>query len=127
MAAPAASQQPAPSAALAVFDSFVNDGHTYTIRVIPKPDDPERVLFSAADVAAALGISEVRSSIRDFEDDEKAVHQMHTPGGLQDVLFLTELGLYQLVFASRKPVAKKVQAMGCDRHRDDSEDWPVRA
>ncbi len=44
-----------------------------------------------------------------FEYDEKVVRQTETLGGPQNVLFLTEFGLYRLLGMSRKPIAKKFQ------------------
>ena len=38
-------------------------------------------------------MKQTKSTVRDFDDDEKAVHTMHTLGGPQSTLFLTELGL----------------------------------
>lgn len=72
------------------------------VRVLGTPDAP---LFVAADVCAVLEIAEHRSATRDFEDDEKGVQTVHSPGGPQDMLVVTEAGLYRLIFASRKPVA----------------------
>lgn len=37
-----------------------------------------------------------------------------TRGGLQDVTFLTEKGLYKILFKSRKPIAEKFQNWVCD-------------
>jgi hypothetical protein len=39
---------------------------------------------------------------------------MHTLGGSQDVTFLTEKGLYKVLFRSRKPIAQKFQNWVCD-------------
>lgn len=44
-----------------------------------------------------------------FDDDEKVAHTMGTPGGKQEVTFLTEKGLYKLLGMSRKPIAEKFQ------------------
>lgn len=48
------------------------------VRVLGTPDAP---LFVAADVCAVLEIAEHRSATRDFEDDEKGVQTVHSPGG----------------------------------------------
>jgi prophage antirepressor-like protein len=71
-------------------------------------------LFRASDVGNVLEISTIRSIIRDFNETEKVVHSMHTLGGLQEVTFLTEKGLYKVLFKSRKPIAEKFQNWVCD-------------
>jgi hypothetical protein len=50
----------------------------------------------------------------DFDDSEKVVHNMNTLGGNQDVTFLTEKGLYKVLFRSRKPIAQKFQNWVCE-------------
>jgi prophage antirepressor-like protein len=54
-------------------------------------------------------MSAIRLVIRDFSDIEKVVHTMDTLGGSQQVTFLTEKGLYKVLFKSRKPIAEKFQ------------------
>jgi anti-repressor protein len=39
---------------------------------------------------------------------------MHTLGGDQQVTFLTEKGLYKVLFKSRKPIAEKFQNWVCE-------------
>lgn len=45
----------------------------------------------------------------DFDEDEKGVYTIYTLGGEQEMLTVTEAGLYRLIFKSRKPVAKRFQ------------------
>ena len=71
-------------------------------------------LFRASDVGIILDISTIRSVIRDFTDTEKVVHSMHTLGGVQEVTFLTEKGLYKVLFKSRKPIAEQFQNWVCE-------------
>jgi prophage antirepressor-like protein len=52
--------------------------------------------------------------IRDFDESEKVLHTMQTLGGSQDVTFLTEKGLYKVLFRSRKPIAQKFQNWVCE-------------
>ena len=52
--------------------------------------------------------------IRDFDESEKVLHTMQTHGGNQDVTFLTEKGLYNVLFRSRKPIAQKFQNWVCE-------------
>jgi len=76
--------------------------------------DVENPLFRASDIGIVLDISTIRSVIRDFNESEKVVLSMHTLGGLQDVTFLTEKGLYKVLFKSRKPIAEKFQDWVCE-------------
>jgi len=69
-------------------------------------EDP---LFQANQIGELLGISEIRSTMRDFDEDEKGVHTAHSRGGSQTTLFLTELGLIRLLGMSRKPFARHFQ------------------
>jgi prophage antirepressor-like protein len=71
-------------------------------------------LFRASDIGEILEVTSIRSVIRCFDDTEKVVHSMHTLGGDQDVTFLTEKGLYKLLFKSRKPIAEKFQNWVCE-------------
>ena len=42
------------------------------------------------------------------------MHTVHTLGGSQEVTFLTEKGLYQVLFTSRKPIAKQFKNWVCE-------------
>lgn len=87
-----------------------NELHTEIV-IKGTQEDP---LFRASDIGVVLDISTIRSVIRDFNETEKVVHSMHTLGGLQDVTFLTEKGLYKVLFKSRKPIAEKFQNWVCE-------------
>ena len=56
-----------------------------------------------------LGIESARSSIADFDPDEKGVRTVYTLGGKQNLATVYEAGLYRLVFKSRKSEAKRFQ------------------
>ena len=71
-------------------------------------------LFRASDIAEILELNNFRSSITGFDDSEKVVRKSSTLGGLQEVTFLTEKGLYKLLFRSRKPIATQFQNWACD-------------
>ena len=87
-----------------------NDLHTEII-IKGTVTDP---LFRASDVGVVLDITSIRSVLRDFDESEKVVHTMHTLGGSQEVTFLTEKGLYKVLFRSRKPIAQKFQNWVCE-------------
>lgn len=69
-------------------------------------DDP---LFRARDVANVLEIANIRQNIADFDDTEKTQCVEETSGGKQYVVYLTEKGLYKLIFRSRKDFAIQFQ------------------
>ena len=70
-------------------------------------DECDGPMFVARDVTDALGLD--RTAARRLDDDEKGVRSTHTPGGEQQVTFVTEAGFYKLVLQSRKPEAKAFQ------------------
>lgn len=90
------------------------------VRFVGTAEKPEWV---AADVCKILGLNTseaVNGHKRNKPDgtvyydggldqDEKGMVILHTPGGEQEVLTVTEPGLYRLIFKSRKPVAKRFQ------------------
>ena len=69
----------------------------------------EAPLFQANQIGNLLGIKNIRSHIKDFNDDERGVDTVYTLGGPQEVVFLTELGLYRLLGRSKKPIAATFQ------------------
>ncbi len=87
-----------------------NDLHTEII-IKGTVNDP---LFRASDIGVVLELSNIRMSITDFDESEKVVSTTDTLGGTQEVTFLTEKGLYKVLFRSRKPIAQKFQNWVCD-------------
>jgi prophage antirepressor-like protein len=67
-------------------------------------------LFRASDIGVVLELSNIRATIVDFDESEK----VDTLGGAQEVTFLTEKGLYKVLFRSRKPIAQKFQNWVCE-------------
>ena len=63
--------------------------------------------FVAADVCRVLGYDHTPHATRLLDDDEKAVHKVDTLGGTQEMTMVNESGLYNLIFRSTKPEAKK--------------------
>ena len=66
----------------------------------------EEPLFLAKDVAEWIEHSQPTRIANLVDEDEKVMHTVHTPGGNQKALFLTEDGLYEVLMQSRKPIAK---------------------
>lgn len=73
--------------------AFVLDGTEHKLNILWENDEP---LFRANEVGKVLGIVNIRTSIKSFDDTEKVVHPMYTLGGEQETTFLTETGLYRL-------------------------------
>ena len=76
----------------------------HSVRVTGTPDAP---LFIAADVCAELELSNPSKSLDALYRDEKGLTITDTPGGPQQMLCVTESGLYHLIFKSRKDTAKR--------------------
>ena len=87
-----------------------NDLHTEIV-IKGTVTDP---LFRASDVGVVLELSNIRATIIDFDESEKVVSIVDTLGGAQEVTFLTEKGLYKVLFRSRKPIAQKFQNWVCE-------------
>lgn len=65
------------------------------------------IWFVAADVCAALEITNPRHAVSRLDDDEKGVITVDTLGGPQETVIISESGLYSLTLTSRKEEAKR--------------------
>jgi prophage antirepressor-like protein len=75
----------------------------------------DKPLFRASDIGEILEIVNIRQSISSFDNTEKcAVISSDSTGREQNVTFLTEKGLYKVLFKSRKPIAEKFQNWVCE-------------
>lgn len=74
------------------------------VRVVVRDGEPWWVL---PDLCRALDISNPSDVAAKLEDDEKGVEIIDTPGGKQQTTFVNEYGLYEVIFNSRKPQAKR--------------------
>lgn len=75
----------------------------------------ESPLFRASDIGEVLDIGNIRPSIQDFDNTEKhAVSTTDVIGREQEVSYLTEKGLYKVLFRSRKPIAKQFTDWVCE-------------
>jgi len=77
---------------------FLFEGEV-TVRVIDRAGAP---WFVAADVCRAVGIKQAGRAVSALDDDEKGVISIHTLGGEQTVLAVSEGGLYTLLIRSRQ-------------------------
>ena len=62
--------------------------------------------FIANDLCAVLDLTNPRQTLSYLDDDEKGVISSDTLGGVQQMAYVTEAGMYSLVLRSRKPEAK---------------------
>lgn len=77
------------------------------IRSLVKEDDT--IWFCYHDVCNILGLTNGRQFLPNLYENEKGVHKTYTLGGNQDLTFISESGLYKLIFKSKKPEAVKFQ------------------
>ena len=81
-------------------------GLNYSVNVLW---DDEKPYFRASEIGEILQLVKVRNAISDFDGDEKIEKGALSAGVLQKTLFLTEAGLYRLLMAIRKPIARPFQ------------------
>ncbi|MDO4225822.1 MAG: BRO family protein [Bergeyella zoohelcum] len=75
------------------------------IRMKMKANEP---WFCAKDICEVLGIEWKRSaSIGHLDEDERGLMKVGSLGGMQEMVFVNESGLYTLIMRSNKPEAKK--------------------
>lgn len=71
--------------------------------------DLENPLFLAKDIAEWIGHSDVSKMCINLDDDiEKLIRTIFVAGQNREVIFLTEDGVYEVLFISRKPIAKEI-------------------
>jgi len=70
-------------------------------------DENNKYYFRGSDVAKALEITNIRSSIQNFTSKEKGVRKVDTLGGPQDIIFLSSHGVYRLLYSSKKKIAEE--------------------
>jgi len=89
-----------------ILKAFKLDNNEFEICIKGDFDNP---LFQANQIGKMLGLKNISASIRNFDDDEKVLNNIYTPGVPQNVIFLTEFGLYRLLGLSKKPIARIFQ------------------
>lgn len=89
-----------------IVKSFTAHGVLHNVNIRGTADTP---LFQANQVGSLLGLTNISKALDDFDSSEKVITSSYTLGGHQDILFVTELGLYRLLFRSRKPIARSFQ------------------
>ena len=74
------------------------------VRTVQKGSE---ILWVLKDVCGILGIEKYRDAATRLDDDEREPLLVDTLGGRQEMIAVTESGLYSIVLLSRKPEAKK--------------------
>ena len=80
------------------------DNYIFEVRTVSRDG---QVWFVAKDVCDVLGIKDPSDAVKGLDEDEKGKDKIPTLGGIQDMLVISESGLYSLVFRSNKPEAKR--------------------
>lgn len=75
----------------------------FKVRVLMRDGDP---WFVAKDVCTCLEIANVSDACSRLDEDERGIVSTDTPSGKQEMLIVSEPGLYSLVGSSKKPEAK---------------------
>lgn len=75
-----------------------------SVRVVEIDGSP---WWIAVDVCEILELSNSRQSVARIDDTWKGVYTIDTLGGKQELAIVSEAGLYELIFTSRKAIAKE--------------------
>ncbi|QVM82967.1 BRO family protein [Novosphingobium decolorationis] len=74
------------------------------VRIIVRDGEP---WFVASDIAQALGYRDAPTMARNLDEDEKGTHNVCTLGGEQQMLIVSESGMYAAVLKSRRDEARR--------------------
>jgi anti-repressor protein len=72
------------------------------VRLVARAGD---LWFVLADICQALELTNPTETARCLDDDEKGLSTIETLDGPQELVIVSEPGLYKLIATSRKPVA----------------------
>jgi prophage antirepressor-like protein len=81
-----------------------------TIRLAGVEEAP---LLCLADLCRALGLDDPDAAAARLDDDEKVVRAVDAPGGPQELMFVTEAGLPELLYCSDEPRVERVRRWVC--------------
>lgn len=84
--------------------TYEDSQHVRVVRDVE--GDPE---FVAADVCRMLEHSNPSAAVAGLDVDERGLRNVETPSGDQQMVTVTEAGLYSLIIRSRKPEAKTIK------------------
>ncbi len=75
----------------------------YLVRIVMRDGDP---WFIANDIAVILGYGEAYDMTRNLDDDEAVPHNVRTSSQNREMTIISESGLYNAIFKSRRAEAK---------------------
>jgi len=78
----------------------------YEGREIRTVENDGETWFVAKEICDVLEIEQPTRATERLDEDEKGVTTIHTLGGPQEMVIISEPGMYKLVLTSRKPEAK---------------------
>ena len=71
-------------------------------------NDKKIYWFKASDIGKVLNLVNIRTSIINYDEDERTVRTTYSSsGGNPDTVYLSSQGVYRLLYNSKKPEAKK--------------------
>lgn len=80
----------------------VFDFDAQSVQVVDRAGEP---WFVAKGLCAILGIQNASDAMGRLDEDERGIVSNDTLSGIQDMLIVSESGMYSLVLGSRKPIA----------------------
>lgn len=84
-------EQPEQRQPIDILNYFIFDNTEYDLDIIWKNGKPH---FRASDIGKVIGLKKIHNSIATFDSDERGSHEILTPGGIQNVVYLTQAGVY---------------------------------
>jgi len=81
------------------------------IRIIGENNNP---MFIASDICKILELSNVSQALSIIPEKWKGIISNDTLGGKQNMITISESGLYKLIMKSKKPIAETFQEWVCD-------------
>jgi len=91
-------------------ERFKNNEFDVSVNVKGDYNNP---LFRAKDIGTLLEMTNIRTVLSEFNDTEKISFEENVGHGPQITTYLTEKGLYKILFRSNKPIADKFKDYVC--------------
>lgn len=74
------------------------------VRTVSRGGEP---WFAGKDVCGVLDIRDHHQALGRLDDDERGGYSVPTPSGTQEMIIISEPGVFRLIFTSRKPEAER--------------------
>lgn len=74
------------------------------VRTVSQNGEP---WFAGRDVCGVLDIRDHHQALERLDDDERGRYNVPTPQGVQEMIVISEPGVFRLIFTSRKPEAER--------------------